>query len=130
MHNEFVESLAVCGNPPNRVEGFLTLQDPEHPLMIWMAIMGDPPPAFGQLARRDGRLFIAASVLEHVALYLGIAAAVAMLIAEATIHMHGCAVSLWRRVEVIEKDPVDDDSERPEHGGRARLGAGVGPGLG
>ena len=56
----------------------------------------------------------ASSVLEDIALHLGVAAAVAMLVAKATKHLRGGVTLLGRRGLVVQKNLVDDPLERTE----------------
>lgn len=95
--------------------------------MIWVAKLRGPPLSFGDLARevpqRDEGVLIAASVLEHVALHLGVPAAVAVLVVEAPEDLCGCVSLLGGRGLVIGQDPVDDQLERPDQRGVSLAGS-------
>ena len=75
------------------------------------------PSANWQMYRRDGRVLIAASVLEHVASHLNIPAAVSVLVPEAPEYLCGCVPLLGGRGLVIDQDSVDDWLEWPDQRG-------------
>ena len=79
-----------------------------------------------KMSQRNEGLPFPAAVLEHIALHLGVAAAVAMLVAKATKHLHGGVPLLGRRGLVIGQNLVDDRLEGTEF----RCAAIPSPGLG
>ena len=83
-----------------------------------------------EMAQGDEGLLMPASVLAQVALDLGVAAGVAVLVAEAAEHLRGGVPLLGRGGLVVGEDLVDDRLERPEHGGRSVPGQRLGMGLG
>jgi hypothetical protein len=60
----------------------------------------------------------------------GVGTGVSVPILEPAEELGGGVPLLGRGVAVVVKDLIDHRLERPEHGGRGRLGAGVGGGLG
>ena len=82
-----------------------------------------------QMAERDEGLAMPPPVLEHVALDLGIAADVVVLIAEATVDLGGGVPLLCRGVLVVGEDAVDERLDRSEKWGLPvprRCGGGLG----
>ena len=82
-----------------------------------------------KMPQRDEGLPFSASVLEQIALHLGVAAAVVVFVAKATEHLRGGVTLLGRRGLVVDKDLVDDPLEGTEFWCGAipsRLGVGSG----
>ena len=79
-----------------------------------------------EMPERDEGLAMPAAVLEDVALDLGVAAGVVVLVAEATMDLGGGVPLLGRGVLVVGEDAVDDRLDRAEQGGLAVPGAGAG----
>ena len=78
-----------------------------------MAEIGFKPLAWKMSQRNEGFSFSPA-VLEQVTLYLGVAAVVTVLVAEATAHLSGGMPLFWRRRLVVSKDLVNDRKEGPQ----------------
>ncbi len=78
--------------------------------------IGLEPPT-RQVSQGDERLPISTSVLEHVALHLGIPAAVAVLVAEPSEELGGGVPLLGRGGLVVDEDLVDDRLDRPQQRG-------------
>ena len=78
--------------------------------------IGLEPPT-RQVSQGDERLPISTSVLEHVALYLGIPAAVAVLVAEPSEELGGGVPLLGRGGLVVDEDLVDHLLDRPQQRG-------------
>src|SRR3974377_2322227 len=68
------------------------------------------------MSQRDERFPLSTSMLEHVALHLGVTAAVAILIAEATKHLSRGMPLLGRCGFVIDQDLVDHRLDRTQEG--------------
>ena len=82
-----------------------------------------------QVAQGDEGLAMSPPVLEHVALDLGIAAGVGVLVAEAAMDLGGGVPLLGRGVLVVGEDAIDDRLDRAEEGGLpvpVRRGRGLG----
>ena len=73
-------------------------------------------PLAREMAQGNEGLLMSAFVLEHVALDLAVAAAVAVFVLEATKDLHGGVALLGRRLLVVGQDLVDDRLEGPEDG--------------
>ena len=69
-----------------------------------------------EMAQGDEGLAISPAVLEHIALDLGIAAGVVVLVAKATMDLGGGVPLLGRGVLVVGEDLVDDRLDRTEEG--------------
>ena len=80
----------------------------------------------GKMPQRDERFLVSASMLAQMALHLGIAARVTVLIADPPEHLSGGVPLLGRGVLVVDSDPVDDRLERPQLGGRTVPGQRLG----
>jgi hypothetical protein len=72
-----------------------------------------------EMAQRDESLAMSPTMLEHIALNLGIAAWVLVLIAKATMDLGGGVPLLVRGVLIIDEDLVDDRLHRTEPGSRS-----------
>ncbi len=70
-----------------------------------------------EVSQRDERLLMPTSVFEQVALDLGIPAAVAMIVAEASEDLSGGVPLLGRGDLVVDQDLVDDRLDRPQEWG-------------
>ncbi len=81
-------------------------------------------PLAGKMPQRNERFALSTAMLEHITLHLGVAAAVAVLIAEATIHLRRGMPLLGRGGFIIDQDLVDDRRD----GTQERSRAGSGPG--
>ena len=68
----------------------------------------------GEVPQRDERFLVPTSVFEQVALHLGIPAAVAVFVAEASEDLGGGMPLLGRSVLVVDQDLVDDRLDRPQ----------------
>jgi hypothetical protein len=77
-----------------------------------------------EVAQRDEGLLVAWSLLEHVALHLGVATGVAMLVAEAAKDLCSGVPLLGRGVLVVGEDLVDGRLEAAELGREAVAGCG------
>ena len=84
----------------------------------------------GEVSQRDEGLLMSAPVPPQVALHLAVTAGIAVLVAEATEHLHGGVPLLGRGVLVVGQDLVDDRPERPQDRGGSLVGPGVGIRLG
>ena len=78
-------------------------------------------PMSRQMPERDERLAITSAVLEDMALDLGIAAGVGVLVAEATMDLGGGMPLLGRGVLVVGEDAIDERRDWPEQGQRSPL---------
>ena len=83
-----------------------------------------------EVSQRDEGLLMSRPVLAQVALDLGVAAGVAVLVAEAAEDLGGGVPLLGRGGLVVDQDLVDDRLERPEDRGGSVPGRGLGTGLG
>ena len=81
-------------------------------------------PLAGKMPQRDERFALSTAMLEHITLHLGVAAAVAVLIAEATIHLRRGMPLLGRGGFIIDQDLVDDRRNRTQNRSRSRSGSG------
>ena len=93
-----------------------------------VAEIGLEPPA-RKMGQRDEGLLMSAFVLEYVALDLTVAAAVAVLVLEATKDLHGGVALLGGCLLVVGQDTVDDRLEGTDDGGGSVPGVGARPGL-
>jgi len=84
----------------------------------------------GRMSQGDEGFATPSSVLEQVALDLGVTAAIALLVAEPPEHLHGSVALLGRGVLVSGEDLVDARLKRPEHRSGSLVGLGVGTRLG
>src|SRR5689334_2407723 len=90
--------------------------------------VGLEPPA-REMGQRDEGLLMSSFMLEYIALDLTVAAAVAVLVLEATEDLHGGVALLGGRLLVVGQDAVDDRLEGTEDGGGSVPGVRAGPGL-
>ena len=90
-------------------------------LDVDMSEIGLEPPT-RQVSQGDERLPISTSVLEHVALYLGIPAAVAVLVAEPSEELGGGVPLLGRGGLVVDEDLVDRPPRQAPTAGRTDPG--------
>jgi len=74
------------------------------------------------MAQGDESLSISSPVLEHIALHLGIAAGIVVLLAEATMDLGGGVPLLGRCALVVDEDAIDDRYDRAEERGLAGPG--------
>jgi hypothetical protein len=79
-----------------------------------------------EMSQRDERFLVPRSVLPHIALHLGVLAAVVVFVAEAPKDLGGGVPLLGRGGFVVEEDLVDDRLERPQLGGRTVSGQRLG----
>ena len=79
-----------------------------------------------KMAQGDECFPLAASVLEDIALHLGVAAAVAVFIAKATKRLRRCVPLFGRRGLVVQKDLVDRAVKWSEDRGLSARGTGNG----
>jgi hypothetical protein len=84
----------------------------------------------GEMSQRDEGFLMSSPVPPQIALHLAVTAGIAVLVAEATEHLHGGVPLLGRGVLIVGQDLVDDRPELPQDRGGSLVGPGVGIGLG
>src|SRR5512132_3044912 len=80
----------------------------------------------GEMSQRDEGFLMSSPVPPQIALHLAVTAGIAVLVAEATEHLHGGMPLLGRGVLVVGQDLVNDRAERPQDRGGALVSPGVG----
>ena len=83
----------------------------------------------GKMPQRDERFLMPWAVRSHIALHLGVPAAVALLVTETPEHLGSGMPLLGRGVFVIDKDLVDDRLKRSQKRSESIPGQGLGMGV-